>query len=198
MNRQKMFLRIVGWAENALRLSWGGEKTYSGYLVEQLQPDEKWRKIVWIGDGKLTSCRIENLEPSREYRFRMTPFQFDKSYHEQYMMPIEVAGKTAPAMISAFRGKLSCDVTQLSWEWNRDTEGCVIERKEDGIWKRIARIDDKKITETKINVFSKEKKYEFRIKAFAFYGAIPLYSSYKYLVLEREDGASVRKKGEGK
>ena len=81
-----MFLHIVGWAENALRLSWGGEKTYSGYLVEQLQPDKKWRKIVWIGDGKLTSCRIENLEPSREYRFRMTPFQFDKNYHEQYMM----------------------------------------------------------------------------------------------------------------
>lgn len=193
----KIHLEVGGVTDCALRLNWQSEEVCSGYIVEQ-RLGKEWKKVVWIGDGNITTCRIEDLNPFTVYRFRIIPFIYDSCYREILGRSVEIEGKTAPPNIFDINVKQSLDSIILSWQWNKNAQGCILEKKEKNVWKRIARIADRKICSFQIQNLRSGKKYEMRIKTFAFWGKKPTYSSYKYLVLEKEDGASVRKKGEGK
>ena len=175
---KKIILRLGGWASTALRLVWNDTGENSGYIVERLE-GKTWERVVWIGDPKLTTCRIENLDPSTEYCFRVIPFRYDTNYKEERQEEAQIIGKTPPASVSVLTGTSTATTVKLFWKWCDDAQGCILEQKEKDNWKRIARITDKKRESWKICGLQPNSNYEFRIKTFSFWGNMPLYSFYK-------------------
>ena len=190
-----MYLEIGGVTDSALRLKWRSKEIYSGYIVEQKNA-EKWERIVWIGDGSITTCRVEELKPFTVYQFRITPFIYDNFYHEILGKSEEIVGKTAPPNISDIKAKYTPAFIEFSWKWNENAQGCIWEQKEHSEWKRIARIADKKICSFQLQNPNADEECEIRVKTFAFWGKRPTYSAYKYLISKETGGLYMSKGGE--
>ena len=69
-------LEIGGRAYDALRLNWDRDAAASGYIVEQ-NVNGKWVRIARIGNNTTTTYRVEDLNRSTTYQFRVYAFGFD-------------------------------------------------------------------------------------------------------------------------
>ena len=170
-------LKIGGWAADALRLNWNKNASASGYIIEQ-KKTEKWERIARIGNNSTTTYRVEKLNPSVKYEFRIKAFDFDDGtpIYSDYVM---VAGKTKPSMVSGVKiGGTAKDALRINWNKNTSALGYIIEQKKAGTWSRIARIGENSTTTYRVEKLSASTKYEFRIQAFGFDGSTPLYSEW--------------------
>ncbi len=71
-------LKIGGVARDALRLNWTKNSKASGYIIEQYK-NGAWVRIARIGTNSTVTYRVENLQPSTSYVFRVQAFGFDGS-----------------------------------------------------------------------------------------------------------------------
>ena len=170
-------LKIGGWASDALRLNWNRNANASGYIIEQKKAGV-WERIARLGDNNITTYRVEKLNPSAKYEFRIKAFGFDDGtpIYSEYVM---VAGKTKPSMVSGVKiGGTGKDALRINWNKNTSASGYIIEQKKAGTWSRIARIGENSTTTYRVEKLSASTKYEFRIQAFGFDGSTPLYSEW--------------------
>ena len=70
------------------------------------------------------------------------------------------------------------DFLQLKWTEINTINGYILEQYENGNWERIARIDDKNITNYRVEGLHSGTEYKFRIKTFVYDGEQPIYSEY--------------------
>ena len=71
-------LKIGGTARDALRLNWNKNSKASGYIIEQSK-NGKWTRIARIGNNSTLTFRVEKLQASTTYQFRVQSFGFDGS-----------------------------------------------------------------------------------------------------------------------
>ena len=71
-------LKIGGTAKDALRLNWNKNAGASGYIIEQ-NVNGKWTRIARLGSNDILTYRIERLNASTTYQFRVQAFGFDGS-----------------------------------------------------------------------------------------------------------------------
>lgn len=71
-------LKIGGTARDALRLNWNKNSKASGYIIEQ-NKNGKWTRIARIGNNSTLTFRVEKLQASTTYQFRVQAFGFDGS-----------------------------------------------------------------------------------------------------------------------
>lgn len=171
-------LKTIGRAENAIRLTWRGEDA-SCYLLER-KVDDQWKKIVWIGDKELTSCRVEGLKPSTFYHFRLTLFCYDELYRQQEIQSYELVDKTCPGPVSGVKLVKKGDEEYLCWKKNPAAMGYIVYQIENRRWKRIARIGNKNTMSLKMSFDDEQMKkgVGIKIQAFDSNKYVPLYSRF--------------------
>ena len=171
--------QIGGTAYNALRINWNADSTSQGYIIEQ-KVDNEWKRIARIGNSKTNTYRVEGLNPSKEYFFRIQAFSFfnNSPIYGDYAY---LSGKTKPISVTDFNVAGSADnALRVNWSSNNAVQGYIIEKKQDNNWQRIARIegkDNKTYREEGLNAFT---DYFLSIHAFDFYNYSPLCSDYVY------------------
>lgn len=137
--------KIGGRADNALRLNWKQEKTAEGYIIEQYQAGN-WTRIARLEGNNTSTYRVEKLNPSREYKFRICAFAFDGS-RPIYSTYSTMNGKTNPSKVEEVKiGGTAVNALRINWKQNETAMGYIIEKKEGNSWKRLARIEGKNVT----------------------------------------------------
>ena len=67
--------RIAGTAADALRINWNRNTTADGYVIEKYQSGS-WVRVARISENYTTTYRVEHLQPSTSYVFRIRAFKF--------------------------------------------------------------------------------------------------------------------------
>ena len=167
---------VTGRAADALRLSWEKIGEADGYIIEQYKSGS-WTRIARIGNNNTLTYRVEKLNPSTTYQFRMKAFKIDvgKTVYSGYTT---VLGRTNPsAMSGAKLAGRAADALRISWTRNTTASGYIIEQYSNGKWNRIARISNNATTSYRIEKLSASTTYRFRIQAFGYEGNTPLYGA---------------------
>lgn len=121
--------KIGGRADNALRLNWKQEKTAEGYIIEQYQAGN-WTRIARLEGNNTSTYRVEKLNPSREYKFRICAFAFDGS-RPIYSTYSTMNGKTNPSKVEEVKiGGTAVNALRINWKQNETAMGYIIEKKE--------------------------------------------------------------------
>lgn len=172
--------KIGGRADNALRLNWKQEKTAEGYIIEQYQAGN-WTRIARLEGNNTSTYRVEKLNPSREYKFRICAFAFDGS-RPIYSTYSTMNGKTNPSKVEEVKiGGTAVNALRINWKQNETAMGYIIEKKEGNSWKRLARIEGKNVTTYRAENLKSNTTYEFRMQAFGFENNTPLYGEWNYV-----------------
>ena len=173
-------VKLAGRADDALRINWNINSSASGYIIEQYK-NGNWSRIARIADKNTKTYRIEKLNNSTDYRFRIQGFNFDNGT-PVYGSYTYVSGKTNPSKTTGVKiGGRAVDALRLNWNKVSGASGYIIEKYENGKWNRIARIADVKTRTYRVEGLKASTTYKFRIKAFGFSGSTPLYSTYTYI-----------------
>ena len=169
-------VKLAGRASDALRINWNTNSSASGYIIEQYK-DGNWSRIAKISGAN--TYRIENLESSRQYNFRVCGYTTDDG-DEVYGSYAYVSGITNPKSVTGVKiGGTAKDALRINWSQNICASGYIIEKYENGKWNRIARIADANTTTYRVENLKSASTYNFRIKAFDFDGSVPIYSEYQ-------------------
>ena len=169
-------VKLAGRASDALRINWNTNSSASGYIIEQYK-DGNWSRIAKISGAN--TYRIENLESSRQYNFRVCGYTTDDG-DEVYGSYAYVSGITNPKSVTGVKiGGTAKDALRINWSQNIGASGYIIEKYENGKWNRIARIADANTTTYRVENLKSASTYNFRIKAFDFDGSVPIYSEYQ-------------------
>ena len=169
-------VKLAGRASDALRINWNTNSSASGYIIEQYK-DGNWSRIAKISGAN--TYRIENLESSRQYNFRVCGYTTDDG-DEVYGSYAYVSGITNPKSVTGVKiGGTANDALRINWSQNICASGYIIEKYENGKWNRIARIADANTTTYRVENLKSASTYNFRIKAFDFDGSVPIYSEYQ-------------------
>ena len=151
--------KIGGRADNALRLNWKQEKTAEGYIIEQYQAGN-WTRIARLEGNNTSTYRVEKLNPSREYKFRICAFAFDGS-RPIYSTYSTMNGKTNPSKVEEVKiGGTAVNALRINWKQNETAMGYIIEKKEGNSWKRLARIEGKNVTTYRAENLKSNTTYE--------------------------------------
>ncbi len=173
-------LVIGGRATDALRLNWTKNAKASGYIIEQYKSGQ-WKRIARIGSNSTVTYRVENLQASTTYKFRVQSFGFDGStpLYSSYQY---INGTTLPTAVTGLKiGGTAKDALRLNWNKNVGASGYIIEQYINGKWTRIARIGTNSTVTYRVEKLNASTTYRFRVRAFGFDGSTPLYSSYQYV-----------------
>ena len=171
-------VKLAGRASDALRINWNTNSSASGYIIEQYK-DGNWSRIAKISGAN--TYRIENLESSRQYNFRVCGYTTDDG-DEVYGSYAYVSGITNPKSVTGVKiGGTAKDALRINWSQNICASGYIIEKYENGKWIRIARIADANTQTYRVEGLKASTTYKFRIEAFSFSGKTPLYSTYAYI-----------------
>lgn len=169
--------RIAGMAYNALRVNWDVNNTAQGYIIEK-KVDGKWQRIARLEGKQNYTYRVEGLNPSTQYEFRMQIFNFYQNT-PVYSNYVYVSGKTKPTEVKNLKiGGQAYNALRLNWDKNNTAYGYIIEQNVNGKWQRIARIADNNVLTYRVENLKPLTTYEFRIQGFNFYNNSPLYSDY--------------------
>lgn len=169
--------RIAGMAYNALRVNWDVNNTAQGYIIEK-KVDGKWQRIARLEGKQNYTYRVEGLNPSTQYEFRMQTFNFYQNT-PVYSNYVYVSGKTNPTEVKNLKiGGQAYNALRLNWDKNNTAYGYIIEQNVSGKWQRIARIADNNVLTYRVENLKPLTTYEFRIQGFNFYNNSPLYSDY--------------------
>ncbi len=171
---------ITGRAADALRLGWKKVAEADGYIIEQFK-NGVWTRIARIAGNNTLTYRVEKLNPSTTYKFRMKAFKLDGD-NASYSGYTAVSGKTNPSVVSGVKiGGRAADALRINWTKNPTASGYIIEQYKSGKWTRIARIANNTTTTYRVEKLSSSTTYQFRIQAFGSDGSTPLYGSYTTL-----------------
>ena len=173
-------LRIGGRAGDALRLNWNKNTTADGYIIEQYK-NGNWTRIARIGNNSTTTYRVENLNTSTKYNFRIRAFKLNGNT-ALYSTYTTISGTTNPAVISGLKisGRAG-DAIRLNWNKNSKASGYIVVQYKNGNWVRVARIGNNSTTTYRIAGLTPSTTYQFRVRAFGFDGNTALYGSYAYI-----------------
>ena len=164
-------------AYNALRVNWDVNNTAQGYIIEK-KVNGNWQRIARIDGKQNYTYRVEGLNTSTEYQFRMQTFNFYKNT-PVYSDYVYISGKTKPTEVENLKiGGQAYNALRLNWNKNDTAQGYIIEQKINGSWQRIARIADKDVLTYRVKNLKPLTTYEFRMQGFNFYNNMPLYSDY--------------------
>ena len=173
-------LKIGGRAVDALRLNWKQEKTAEGYIIEQYKAGN-WSRIARLEGSSTVTYRVEKLNASQEYKFRICAFAFDenKAIYGTYST---ISGKTNPSSVTGLQiAETTIDAVKLKWKQNDTADGYIIEKKEGNTWTRIARLEGKNTETYQAEKLKSNTKYEFRVQTFNFEKTTPLYGNWTYI-----------------
>lgn len=172
--------KIGGWAKDALRVNWNVNSGAQGYIIEQ-KNGNSWKRIARIEGNKTKTFRVEKLQPSTEYSFRIRAFSFynKKAVYSGY---VNVSGKTYPGSITNFKvAGWANNALRVNWDVNSSAEGYIIEQKDsNGSWKRIARLEGAKNKTFRVEKLKPGTEYSFRMCSFNLYNKKASYSGYVY------------------
>ena len=169
--------KIGGRAGDALRLNWAKNSTASGYIIEQYKGGQ-WVRIARIGSNSTVTYRVAGLKPLTTYQFRIRAFNFEGSA-SLYSAYATISGKTNPSVMAGVKiGGRAGDALRLNWAKNSTASGYIIEQKKNGQWIRVARIASSSIVTYRVAGLKPLTTYQFRIQAFNYDGATPIYGSY--------------------
>lgn len=88
----------------------------------------------------------------------------------------------APDAVTGLKiGGRASDALRLNWNKNETASGYIIEQYKNGKWTRIARIASNATLTYRVENLTAYTSYQFRVRAFGFDGATPLYSEYQYI-----------------
>ena len=122
--------------------------------------------------------RVEKLNASTTYKFRMQAFKMDGS-NAKYSAYTAILGKTNPSQVTGLKiGGRASDALRLNWNKNSTASGYIIEQYKGGKWSRIARIANNSTVTYRVEKLGAGTSYKFRIQAFGFDGNIPVYGNY--------------------
>ena len=173
-------VRIEGRSSDAIRINWNKNEQVSGYIIEQYKAG-KWVRIARIGNNTTTTYRVENLNASTTYKFRVQSFDYDGNI-PLYSIYTYIDGKTKPSdMVGMKVGGASRAAIRINWNKNGSAQGYIIEQYKGGKWTRIARIGSNSTTTYRVEKLSSHTTYKFRMQAFSFDGSTPLYGSWSYV-----------------
>ena len=173
-------LKIGGRAADALRLNWKQEKTAEGYIIEQYKGGS-WSRIARLEGSSTVTYRVEKLNASQEYKFRICAFAFDenKAIYGTYST---ISGKTNPSSVTGLQiAETTIDAVKLKWKQNDTADGYIVEKKEGNTWTRIARLEGKNTETYQAEKLKSNTKYEFRVQTFNFEKTTPLYGNWTYI-----------------
>ena len=172
---------ITGRAADALRLGWKKVAEADGYIIEQFK-NGVWTRIARIAGNNTLTYRVEKLNPSTTYKFRMKAFKLDGD-NASYSGYTAVSGKTNPSVVSGVKiGGRAADALRINWTKNPTASGYIIEQYKSGKWTRIARIANNSTTTYRVTYrvekLSPSTTYQFRVQSFGFDGNTALYGAY--------------------
>lgn len=173
-------LKSGGRAADALRLNWKQEKTAEGYIIEQYKAGS-WSRIARLEGSSTVTYRVEKLNASQEYKFRICAFAFDenKAIYGTYST---ISGKTNPSSVTGLQiAETTIDAVKLKWKQNDTADGYIVEKKEGNTWTRIARLEGKNTETYQAEKLKSNTKYEFRVQTFNFEKTTPLYGNWTYI-----------------
>lgn len=172
-------LQIAGRAPDALRVNWNKSDDAQGYILEQMK-DGKWVRIARIADPNTVTYRVEKLNPSTVYQFRIKSFAFNDAGQALYSDYQTVSGKTTPSAVGGVRiAGWAQDALRINWNKNTSASGYIIEQNQNGSWVRIARIADPNTTTYRVEGLKPSTTYQFRMRVFGFDGSTALYGTYQ-------------------
>ncbi len=168
---------IGGRASDALRLNWDKNAGADGYIISVYQ-DGKWTRIAKIDDKETVTYRVEKLQPSTTYKFRICAYIMSgkSAYYSDYST---VSGTTSPSIIKGLKigGKTSSSIS-LTWTKNTSADGYIIEMYSGNKWVRVTKLtSNANVNYTKTGLTA-GTSYKFRIRAYNMAGNTALYSSY--------------------
>jgi len=177
-------LKIGGRAGDALRLNWEKNPIADGYIIQQYK-DGKWVRIARIGSNNTTTYRVEKLDLSTTYKFRIQAFEFSGKFmgtNVAYGDFSYVNGKTNPGTVAEVRiGGRANDALRINWNKDSKVSGYIIQQYKDGKWVRIARIANNDTTTYRVSGLNAGTTYKFRVQAFELQENAALYGSYGYV-----------------
>ena len=172
-------MKIAGRAPDALRVNWNKSDDAQGYILEQMK-DGKWVRIARIADPNTVTYRVEKLNPSTVYQFRIKSFAFNDAGQALYSDYQTVSGKTTPSAVGEVKiAGWTQDALRIHWNKNASVSGYIIEQNQNGSWIRIARIADPNTTTYRVAGLKSSTTYQFRMRAFGFDGSTVLYGTYQ-------------------
>lgn len=172
-------LQIAGRAPDALRINWNKSDDAQGYILEQMK-DGNWVRIARIADPNTTTYRVEQLDASTVYQFRIKSFVFNDAGQALYSDYQTVSGKTTPSAVGEVKiAGWAQDALRIHWNKNASVSGYIIEQNQNGSWIRIARIADPNTTTYRVEELKPSTTYQFRMRAFDFDGSTALYGTYQ-------------------
>lgn len=172
-------MKIAGRAPDALRVNWNKSDDAQGYILEQMK-DGKWVRIARIADPNTVTYRVEKLNPSTVYQFRIKSFAFNDAGQALYSDYQTVSGKTTPSAVGEVKiAGWAQDALRIHWNKNASVSGYIIEQNQNGSWIRIARIADPNTTTYRVAGLKSSTTYQFRMRAFGFDGSTVLYGTYQ-------------------
>ena len=177
-------LKIGGSAADALRLNWNRNTSAGGYIIEQ-KKNGSWERIKKIEGNGTTTYRVEKLNASTKYDFRIKAYSWDSaSKTSVYSEYIYVSGMTLPNNIYGVKiGGKATDALRLNWNRNTSASGYIIEQKKNGSWVRIKKIEGNGTTTYRVEKLSGSTRYDFRIRAYGWdsVSKVSTYSGYTYV-----------------
>lgn len=170
--------KLGGKAADALRLNWAKNSTADGYIIEKYN-GKSWERVAKINSNSTTTYRVEDLEASTLYKFRIKSYKMDgtKAYYSLYANT--VSGYTTPSVVTGFNlAGRAADALRLKWNKNLSADGYIIEMYKNGAWKRIQKIQNVNTTEYRVEGISASTGYKFRIRSYKINDKVAYYSNY--------------------
>lgn len=181
-------LKIGGRTSDALRLNWNKSITATGYIIEQQVYNKigpVWRRIKKIEGNTTVTFRVENLDASTEYAFRIKGYIWDKTTKQTiYSKYVYIRGETTPEKVGELKiGGCSFNALRLNWKQNNSAQGYIVEQKKNGIWVQLKKLERNTITTLRVEKLNASEKYEFRVKAYNWVGfeKQTFYGEYAYI-----------------
>lgn len=168
--------------DNSITLTWDEVYGASGYRLYQYQKkDKKYRKLLDIEGGDITTHQVAGLLDASSYRFKVKAY-FEKEDVIFWGESSEAYEETTkPGKVADFRAETGTPTKiRLNWTEIQGASGYQIYRldSEEDTYRKIATIEDSSvISYTDISLKS-AKKYVYKVRAYLNFGGRKYYGKY--------------------
>lgn len=169
---------IGGRTSTALRLNWNKYNDADGYIIEKYD-GAKWTRVKKLTNNQTTTYRIEGLEPSTKYQFRIRAYTISgtKAVYGEYSDA--VTGYTNPSVVSGLKiGGRAVSALRLNWTKNSSADGYIIEQYDGTKWVRIKKLTDSTVATYRVEGLFSGTTYKFRMRAYKMNGGVAYYGGY--------------------
>lgn len=164
-------LERVAEKKGHILLVWTPIPGVQGYLVYRKNATDGWNVLSRVLGAESSEYQDSEVILDENYTYSVAAFKGDQ------LGVLDITGKEIvytgiPELDKVCHVRISGrarDALRIKWEKQEEARGYVIQQKKEGKWVRIARITNADTLTYRVENLSPGEKYDFRIRAFAFY-----------------------------